>query len=401
LDLDGLLPELLTTSDKKILLAVIDGLGGVPGTDGRTELESAATPVLDDLARRSACGLSVPIAPGISPGSGPGHLALFGYDPLKYQIGRGVLSALGIGFPLQRSDVAARVNFATVDESGSVTDRRAGRISTEVCARLCGKLIAEVSLPGVELFLKPVKEHRAALVLRGEDLSDQLTDSDPQRTGTPPRQVEATSPEAEGTAELVNSFLEQASRVLAPERPANAVLLRGFAAYEPFPGFKKRYGLRAAAVAGYPMYRGVARLVGMEIVDCGDTVESEVQAARAAAAEYDFVFVHFKKADSAGEDGDFEAKVAAIEAADGAIGQLLDCGFSVVVVTGDHSTPCALKSHSWHPVPLLLHSEHCGADSVEKFTERDCAKGSLGHLQAKFIMPLALANALRLKKFGA
>ncbi len=366
-----------------------------------TELEAASTPVLDGLAARSICGLNVPVAPGITPGSGPGHLALFGYDPLKYIIGRGVLSALGIAFPLQASDLAARMNFATVDSSGAVVDRRAGRISTDLCSRLCEKLNKEVSLPDVELFVRPEKEHRAALVLRGEGLSDQLSDSDPQKTGVPPDRVEALGPEARSSAELVNKFIDGAMRVLADEKPANAVLLRGFAEYTPLPGFRKRYGLNAAAVAAYPMYKGVSRLVGMEVLDCGETLEAEVEAVREGSADYDFVFVHFKRTDSAGEDGNYEAKIAAIEAADKAVGELLECGFSVVVVTGDHSTPCALKAHSWHPVPLVLHSEYSGVDRVERFCERDCAMGGLGHLPAKFIMPLALANALRLKKFGA
>jgi 2,3-bisphosphoglycerate-independent phosphoglycerate mutase len=401
LDLDPLLPELIQTNDRRILLVVMDGLGGLPGPDGLTELEAASTPVLDSLAARSLCGLSVPVAPGISPGSGPGHLALFGYDPVRYIIGRGVLSALGIAFPLQSSDLAARMNFATVDEEGVVVDRRAGRISTDLCSRLCEKLCEEISLPDVELFVRPVKEHRAALVLRGDGLSDQLSDSDPQRTGVPPDRVEPLGPEGLASADLVNKFIEGAMRSLEDEKPANAVLLRGFAEYAPLPVFRKRYGLRAAAVAAYPMYKGVSRLVGMDVLDCGETIEAEVKAVREGAGEYDFVFVHFKRTDSAGEDGDYEAKIGAIEAADAAVGELLDCGFSVVVVTGDHSTPCALKAHSWHPVPLIMHSEFCGADRVERFSERDCAAGGLGHLPAKYIMPLALANALRLKKFGA
>lgn len=401
MDLDPHLSDLIDSSERRILLAVMDGVGGIPGPDGLTELEKASTPTLDALAEGAVCGLSVPIAPGITPGSGPGHIALFGYDPFKYQIGRGVLSALGIAFPLQRSDVAARVNFATIDNGGAVTDRRAGRISTDLCAELCGKLEREVSLPGAEFFIRPEKEHRAALIIRGEELSDLLTDTDPQKIGVPPMAVEALAPEARATAALVDEFLKQAFRLLAEEKPANAMLLRGFAMYEPFPNFQKRYGLRAAAVAGYPMYRGVARLVGMDVLDCGETIESEIKAVRESAGEYDFVFVHFKKTDSAGEDGDYEAKVKAIEAADVAIGELLGCGFSVTVVTGDHSTPCALKAHSWHPVPLLLSSEFSGVDGVKKFTERDCATGALGHVYAKHIMPLALANALRIKKFGA
>ncbi len=401
MDLDPILPELIEKNDRRILLVVIDGLGGLPGPGGRTELETASTPNLDALAARSVCGLSLPVAPGITPGSGPGHLALFGYDPIKYQIGRGVLSALGVGFPLQPSDVAARVNFATVDDSGLVADRRAGRISTDLCEKLCRKLSDEISLSEVELFIEPEKEHRAALVLRGEQVSDELGDTDPQKTGVKPKKAEALEPEAGFSADVVNDLISQAVKILSDEKPANYILLRGFAAYDPFPDFMVRYGLNAAAVASYPMYKGVSRLVGMDVLECGETIESEIKAVREDTAGYDFVFVHFKKPDSAGEDGDYEAKVAAIEAADKAVGDLLDCGFSVVVVTGDHSTPCALKSHSWHPVPIILSSEFCGVDKVERFTEKDCVTGGLGQMSAKFIMPLALANALRLKKFGA
>jgi 2,3-bisphosphoglycerate-independent phosphoglycerate mutase len=401
LEIELLLPELLTSSDRRILLVVIDGLGGLPGPDGKTELELASTPHLDSLAERSVCGLSLPIAPGISPGSGPGHLALFGYDPLKYQIGRGVLSALGIAFQLQANDVAARVNFATLDDSGNVLDRRAGRISTDLCARLCAKIENEISLPGVEVFIRPEKEHRAALIFRAEELSDQLSDGDPQKTGVPPLEIRPLSPEAEQTASLVNRFVEESRRVLAGEKPANGLLLRGFAAYQPFPTFLKRYGLRAAAVAAYPMYRGVSRLVGMDVIECGETIDSELKAVKDKTASYDFVFFHLKKTDSAGEDGDFDARIKALESADYAVDSLLKEGFHVVVVTGDHSTPCVLKAHSWHPVPLMLHSEFSGVDGVTRFTERDCALGALGLMHAKDIMPIAMANALRLKKFGA
>ena len=401
MEIDLLLPELLTSSDRRILLAVIDGVGGVPGPEGKTELELASTPNLDALAERSVCGLSVPIAHGISPGSGPGHLALFGFDPLKYQIGRGVLSALGIAFPLQANDVAARVNFATLDDSGNIVDRRAGRIGTDLCTQLCAKLEREISLPDVEVFIRPEKEHRAALVLRAQDLSDDLSDTDPQKTGVAPLEVKALSPEAEHTAGLMNQFVEESRRVLSAEKPANGLLLRGFAAYQPYPTFLKRYGLRAVAVAAYPMYKGVSRLVGMDILECGDTIESEVKAVKEDTGSYDFVFLHFKKPDSAGEDGDFSAKVKALEAVDSVLASLLDGDFQVVVVTGDHSTPCLLKAHSWHPVPLIVHSEFSGMDAVSRFSERDCASGALGQMHAKHIMPLALANALRLKKFGA
>jgi 2,3-bisphosphoglycerate-independent phosphoglycerate mutase len=396
-----LMQELQIANGSKIVMLVIDGLGGLPmEPGGPTELESAWTPNLDRLAAGSLCGLSMPIGPGITPGSGPAHLALFGYDPLKYEIGRGVLEALGIGFDLHDEDVAARGNFCTVDEKGLITDRRAGRIPTEKNVELV-KLLRGIKLPGVQVFVETVKEYRFVLVLRGEGLEGGLTETDPQQLGVPPLPVEALVPEAERTAQLFNQWIAQAREILADQRPANMVNLRGLAKNPGLPSMEEVYGLHAVAIASYPMYRGVAKLVGMDVLDTGETLEEEVETLQAHFADYDFFFVHVKKTDSAGEDGDFERKVSILEHVDELVPAILDLRPEVLIVIGDHSTPALLKSHSWHPVPTLLHSRYCRADQTDEFSERGCSRGALGRFLAIDLMPIAMANALRLAKYGA
>jgi 2,3-bisphosphoglycerate-independent phosphoglycerate mutase len=394
--------KLIVPNDEKVVLLVMDGLGGLPREDGGpTELEAAATPNLDGLAARGTCGLQLPIASGITPGSGPAHLGLFGYDPTRYIVGRGVLSALGIGFDLQQQDVAARGNFCTVDEDGLVTDRRAGRIPTEVGAELCEKLDA-IELPGVEIFVRPVKEYRFLLVMRGEGLSGELEDTDPQQVGKPVLEPEVKSADARKAAELVSRFQQEARRVLADQERANGLLLRGFAQRPGWPTFGDVFGVRPAAIAAYPMYRGVARLLGMEVVPTGSEPEDEFVTLKERWNDFDFFYLHVKPTDSAGEDGDFERKKSVIERTDGLLPQLLDLDPDVVVVTGDHSTPSAMKSHSWHPVPVLLWSRRCRPDGVQRFGERDCLAGGLGpRIRATELMPLAMANAGKLEKFGA
>jgi 2,3-bisphosphoglycerate-independent phosphoglycerate mutase len=397
-----LMTSLSIKNDTKIVLLVMDGLGGAPmEPGGPTELEAAHTPNLDALATRSICGLSTAVSPGITPGSGPGHLALFGYDPLQYEIGRGVLEALGIGFDLQPTDVAARGNFCTVDANGLITDRRAGRIPTEEGARRV-ELLRGIRLPGVQTFVEPVKEYRFALVLRGEGLSGEIHDTDPQQTGVAPLSAVAYDPAAERTAELANQWIAEAASILADYPPANMLTLRGFAVDPNLPKFPDVYKLRAAAVAVYPMYKGVSRLVGMEIVPVdGDSPADEFATVRQHWNEYDFFFVHIKKTDSTGEDGNFDAKVHVIETVDEALPALLGLEPDVLVVTGDHSTPALLKSHSWHPLPILISARSGRSDPVTTFGETACLRGSLGHIRHVDIMPLAMAYALRLTKYGA
>lgn len=396
------LNNLLVPADSKIILLVLDGLGGLPVIPGGpTELEAAETPHLDALANEGLCGLHEPAGPGITVGSGPAHLAVFGFDPRHYQIGRGVLSALGTGFNLQNGDVAARGNLCTVDDSGCVMDRRAGRIESTKGRELC-EVLNEIKIPDFEVFVKPIKEYRFTLVLRGKNLSPRIADTDPQATGTEPREVNATSKEAGNTADLVRQFLEQARDKLAEHHPANMVLLRGFSSRPAWPTFSKAFGLRGAALADYPLYRGVARLLGMTALDCGNSMESKTNLMKESWDEYDFFYIHVKGTDSAGEDGDAKAKQTLISQADPHIPALREMEPDVLIVTGDHSTPAAVKSHSSHPVPTVLWANHVRPDTVATFGERDCIAGGLGpRFAVTDLMPLALAHAGRLRKFGA
>jgi 2,3-bisphosphoglycerate-independent phosphoglycerate mutase len=396
-----LIKKISTPSPSKIVLLVIDGLGGLPDPKtGKTELETASTPNLDRLAAKSICGLIDPVGPGITPGSTPGHLALFGYDPVKYEIGRGVVETMGIDFDLKPEDIAARGNFCTVDKTGVVTDRRAGRIPTEKCVELC-QLLDGIKIEGVELFVRPVKEHRLAVIFRGKGLAPGVSDSDPQQTGVTPRKVKAEQATARRTAGIANEFIEKAKKILAGHHPANMVILRGFSRKPELPTMSDIYKLKPAAIAVYPMYRGLAKLVGMQLLKTGTTVKEEFDALKQNYADYDFFFIHIKGTDSAGEDGDFKRKASVIEEIDKALPALTGLKPDVIVVTGDHSTPALLKSHSWHPLPVLLYSRWCRADRVGEFSESACIMGGLGRFPATQVMPLAMANALKLNKFGA
>jgi 2,3-bisphosphoglycerate-independent phosphoglycerate mutase len=396
-----LIKKISTPSPSKIVLLVIDGLGGLPDPrTGKTELETASTPNLDRLAAEGICGLIDPVGPGITPGSTPGHLALFGYDPVKFNIGRGVVAALGIDFDLKPEDIAARGNFCTVDKAGVITDRRAGRIPTEKCVELC-QLLDGIKIEGVELFVQPVREHRFAIIFRGEGLAPGVGDSDPQQTGVVPIEVKAQHSTARRTAEIANEFIEKAKKLLAGHHPANMVILRGFSHKPELPTMTDIYKLKPAAIAVYPMYRGLAKLVGMQLLKTGTTVKEEFDALKQNYADYDFFFIHIKGTDSAGEDGDFNRKANVIEEIDQALPALTGLEPDVIVVTGDHSTPALLKSHSWHPLPVLLYSKWCRTDRVGEFSESACIMGGLGRFPATQIMPLAMANALKLKKFGA
>lgn len=396
-----LIKEIAHSSPTRIILLVIDGLGGLPHPEtGRTELETAHTPNLDKLAAGGICGLSDPVSRGITPGSAPGHLALFGYEPLSFNIGRGVLEAVGIDFDLQAGDEAARGNFCSVDKAGLITDRRAGRISTEKCAELC-QLLDGLVIKNVKIIVRPVREHRFIAVFRGGDLSPDVSDSDPQQVGLAPKAVTALSPGAERMAGIANQFVAQAKIILAEHLPANMVLLRGFSRRPHFPTMGEIYKLTPAAIASYPMYRGLARLVGMEVLPTGTSIEDEFRTLIENYASYDFFFLHIKGADAAGEDGDFERKVRVIEEVDNALPSIIGLQPDVIVVSGDHSTPALLSGHSWHPVPILLSAKWCRPDRVKEFSESACLAGGLGRFPATQIMPLAMANALKLNKFGA
>ncbi len=396
--------DLIQKNDTKILMIVLDGLGGLP-VNGRTELEAASTPNLDALARESATGLHIPVSYGITPGSGPGHLGIFGYDPLRYQIGRGVLEALGLGLKLGPTDVALRGNYAT-KKDGLIVDRRAGRIPTPESRKLTERLQESIrEIDGVEIIFAPGMEHRFAAVMRfPEPLPDgsaDVKDTDPQKEGKPPFEPEPLRPEAERVASVARVLIEKAEAILQDQPRANTVLLRGLSQVPAIPQFSELFGLKAVAIAVYPMYRGLASLVGMDTPSVEGDIKEELQLLKQLWQNYDFFFVHIKKVDSYGEDGNFEAKAKKIEEFDSYLPEFLALEPDVVIITGDHSTPSVLKSHSWHPVPLLIKGPYVLGGLSEAFSERQCLKGELGIMPAKYILPVALANAGRLKKFGA
>lgn len=390
----------LAINDKKILLIVIDGLGGLP-VNGKTELETAHTPHLDHLASQSSLGLTTPVDIGITPGSGPAHLALFGYNPIKYQIGRGVLEAVGVGLDIGPDDLCVRANFCTMQDN-IVTDRRAGRIPTQENQLLCEKISAHIkTIDDVQVIIKPGKEHRFVVVFRGKDLSENLTESDPQKDNKPPYKITPLSSNSQRSAQIVNKFVEQATQIISKEPRANYFLMRGFAHNPNLPLMSELYKITPVAIATYPMYKGIARLVGMDILDCTETWESEIETLDRFKLKYDFFYLHFKEVDMKGEDGDFNGKVQLIEKFDTLLPSILKLNFDVLCITADHSTPAVLKGHSWHPNPFLLYSENCRHDRINKFSERSCAQGSLGNFSQTKVMQLLLANSLKLKKYGA
>ena len=393
--------SLAVQSDSKLVMVVIDGAGGLP-VRGKTELEAARIPNLDRLVSKSACGLVDAVFYGITPGSGPSHLALFGYDPLQYEIGRGVMEALGTATKLTKDDLMARGNFATLGEAGIIVDRRAGRISTEKNQEICQFLQKEIpEIDGVGVHLYPGREHRFVVVFQGKELREDLADADPQKDGLKAKGTEGLSPEAGRTADIVNRYLGKAAEVLRPFHPANAILLRGFSKIPDIPTMSDRFKLRPAAIATYPMYRGLARLVGMEVLETGETYREEVETMRENFGRFDFFYLHFKRTDSAGEDGNFRLKVKVLEEIDRVFPSIARLKPDVLVVTGDHSTPASLKGHSWHPNPFLLYSKYVRSERIRRFTERQCQRGQFGRFQAMNVIPLMLAHGLKLKKFGA
>ncbi|RLB54181.1 MAG: phosphoglycerate mutase [Deltaproteobacteria bacterium] len=401
------LAKLAVENDSKVLLVVLDGLGDLAGPDGLTPLEAARTPHLDEVAAQGVCGFHDPVAPGITPGSGPAHIGLFGYDPVSNLIGRGVLDTAGTDFVFQPGDLAARINFATRAADGTISDRRAGRLTDAEGRRLVARLAGAVGeIDGVQVLLQHVKEYRAAVIFRGREFDARLCDSDPQQTGLEPLAVAPTiedpPPLALLTAGLANQFIERAARVLADEERGNFVMLRGFDVYQPLPDFGRLYRWRALAIAAYPMYKGVARLAGMRVLERGQqTLEEELELLRGAWGEADFFFFHVKKTDSRGEDGDFAGKVEVIEHFDRLLPGLLELEPTVLCITGDHSTPCALRSHSWHPVPICIRAPSARRDPCRRFGETEFLQGGLGRIRATEVMALLLAHAGRLRKFGA
>jgi 2,3-bisphosphoglycerate-independent phosphoglycerate mutase len=405
--LDSVYSNLTIKTGGKLVLVVMDGLGDIATKQSGylTPLEAACTPNLDALSKDSAQGRMIPVAPGITPGSGPGHLGLFGYDPLEFAVGRGVIEALGLGLELKGGDVAARANFCTLNNKGLVTDRRAGRIPTEKCEELCALLASKIKKIGAtRVIIKAGKEHRFVVIFRGTGLEGPLTDSDPNREGLPISSVKpqnAKSAKQQKAAKLVRDFYKAALPLLKGRLPANGFLMRGIAHQPEIPTFEERYQLRAAALAVYPMYKGLAQLVGMKKIEGPQTIREQFERYVQEHGNYDYFFIHYKYTDKHGEDGNFEAKKKAIEDLDAALPVLLQKKPDVLAITGDHSTPCAMKGHSWHPQPVLLHSAVCGSDKLDRFTETGANVGSLGVFEAKYLMRLMQANAKMFDKFGA
>jgi 2,3-bisphosphoglycerate-independent phosphoglycerate mutase len=400
-----ILKPLIHKNNSKIVYIIMDGLGGLPREiGGKTELETAKTPVMDKMAKEGICGQLDPIGSGMTPGSGPAHLALFGYDPINDNVGRGILSALGVDFPVTGRDVCARLNFCTIDKAGNITDRRAGRIATEVNHRICDALQKAITLSdSIEFFLRTEAEHRALLVIRGDELGGHIDDTDPQQIGVPPLTAKGKDSKSQRTAKYVNEFLNKVKEVLKKEEKANYILARGFAKHEPLVTMDEKFGLRCAAIAQYPMYRGLARLVGMDVLPVPPDFDAMADQLKENYNKYDFFYIHFKKTDSYGEDGNFDAKVKVIESVDDWLKKVVELNPDVLVITGDHSTPSVMKSHSWHPVPVVMHSRSLmiRPDQTNEFGEQACTIGGLGRIPMNNMILEAMAAAGRIQKFGA
>lgn len=402
--MDCAIQDIIQRNNSKVLLVVLDGLGGLP-VHGKSELESADIPNLNLLAQNSACGMHIPVAPGITPGSGPGHLALFGYDPFEWQIGRGVLEALGLDIELKNTDVAVRGNYATV-QSGIITDRRAGRIATEESRQITEELQKKIKkIDDAKIMFVPGMEHRFAIVLRFpkplKKGSGEIKDTDPQKEGKAPLEPAAINAQAKKVAKIAAKLIKAVSEILKKQERANFILLRGFSQVPPIPSFEDIYGMKPLAIAAYPMYRGLARLIGMDEPKIEGDVKEEIDALEKNYKNYDFFFLHVKKIDSYGEDGNFQGKVEQLEKFDRLLPRILALNPDVLILTGDHSTPSLLKGHSWHPVPVIVKSPYVLGGMCKAFTERECSRGELGIFQTVHLMPQVLAHALRLKKFGA
>jgi 2,3-bisphosphoglycerate-independent phosphoglycerate mutase len=401
-----LLPQIARRTDSRIVFIVLDGLGGVLG-EAPTALQASKHPNLDALASRSALGRHIAVAHGVTGGSGPGHFAIFGYDPLGLDVGRGLLEALGVGVDVRPGDVAIRGNYCTVDDQGILVDRRAGRIPTDQSAALTAMLATAMEqIEGARVEMHPGLQHRFAAVLRGTDLGADVADTDPQVKGVPPLLARARHARSGKTARIANAIVERAREVLGDRDVANSILLRGFSSRPDVLTLAELALLRPCAIAAYPAYRGVAAILGMDLIDgVGPTssIADEVDALERVWNDgYDFFFLHVEATDSAGVDGDEERKGRVIEDFDAQLARIVALEPDVIVVTGEHSTPGPLAGHSWHPVPLLISGPWTESKGAARFDEVSCHEGRLGcAFPAPAILRMAMAQAGKLAKYGA
>ena len=404
----------------KVVLVIIDGLGDRPISElkDQTPLEAANTPNLDYFATNGITGIMNAIDVGIRPGSDTSHLAIFGYDPETHYTGRGIFEAAGIGMELKKGDIALRGNFATVTEDLIIVDRRAGRI--ENVSKLADALNG-MKIDGVRFFVKAGVMHRAGVVLRGSNLSHMVSDNDPHEVGVKVKQVKAldNTEEAKFTASVINKFLEEAHKILKEHEvnkkrrkerllEANYILLRGASKLTHFEPFEKKYKLKACCIAGAGLYKGIAKVLGMDVLQvkgatgtANTDINAKFIAAKKALAKYDFVFVHIKYADNYAEDGNVFGKLKFIEKIDDALIHLIGIKDTLIVITADHSTPCKLKAHSGDPVPIVMFGEGVRTDKVKEFNERSCMQGGLGRIKGKDLMNEILNLIGKAKLYGA
>jgi 2,3-bisphosphoglycerate-independent phosphoglycerate mutase len=397
----------------KILMIILDGASDRP-VNGITPLQHAETPNLDEIASLGISGIIDPIAPGIRPGSDVAHLSLLGYDPYEVYTGRGPFEAAGVGIDVKPGDIAFRCNFATVD-NGIAVDRRAGRIRG---TKELAKAIGEVKIDDVEIIFKGSTEHRAAMVIRGDGLSQDVIPNDPAEDGRHVCKIEAINPEAERTAKILNKFVEETEKILEEheinrerrekgEPPANYILFRGVGEAPKLERFDERYGLKGGVIAAVALVIGIGRMCGMEYIktegatgDVHSDVRMKMKNAVRALEDHDFILMNIKGTDEMGHDGDFLGKSDFIQRIDESLAEIMDIG-ALVVITADHSTPVSVGGHSADPVPVVMKGEGVRVDDVKAYDEISSAKGGLLRIRGMNLLPILADLTNRAKKFGA
>lgn len=384
-------------------------------------MQAARTPVLDRIARLGICGIMDTIAPGVRPGSDTSHLSLLGYDPVKYYTGRGPFEALGCGIPMEPGMIGFRCNYATIADDGRIVDRRAGRIHDTGALSDAIQKEVDLSALGIRFVFRSGAGHRAALALKGERLGANVSSNDPKRAGERPHEVRPLTSREEDrrTALACNEFVRQAHEVLQMhpinlgrkrqgEAPANYVLVRGAGEMGHFEPFRERYGIGGCVISAAALVTGIGRAVGLEQIpvegatgSIDTNLDGKVHAAIYALGRMDFVLMNIKGADEASHDGKAEEKRRFIERIDAALAPILELENVLLVICGDHTTPCSIGEHSADPVPVVMHGEGVRADDVERFEEVACARGGLHRIRGLDLLPIALDLINRAEKYGA